>query len=279
MKYTVNEFIFYLFEGNSKYLEWRSHNTSLIFFQGASERLDYGVARFLGRHFCRFRLSLREIPRGGRVEQERAVRVELEDRGGDLLRHGSLQHAADHFGLVLALRDEDDAPGVHNRADAEGQPAERIVLPDARLPPHALLEHGIHRGDPGLAAEGRPGLIDADMPVVPEAEHLQVRSAARLEAFLEFAAFLPEIVGDRLRHEEANPCAWASRIPKRGRTSPRHCREGMGERRDDLLSAGGVEASWCGAGFRVEREESACDVDTSLRQRNGLVFRFAQQCG
>ena len=124
--------------------------------------------------------------------------MSLERGSGAELGHRALDAALDGVLLVLAEREEDDLLRLADRADAHRERALRDGL-------HVALEEEagvvLHRrrgevDDRGAALEGRAGLVERDVSVAADAEHLDVDAAGLLDLGLVGLALLRRILGE-----------------------------------------------------------------------------------
>src|SRR5450631_35970 len=121
-----------------------------------------------------------EPARGGVVDQHRHMRVVLQDRRGPHGAHRALDELMDRVGLGTARGDEHDMTCRHDRGKPLGQAVMRnrvdVVCEEARVVGPGLLGEGLDAG-----ARGQRGawLVEAHVPVGPDAQDLQIDPAGR----------------------------------------------------------------------------------------------------
>ena len=115
--------------------------------------------------------------RGGLVDDDADVRVELQRRGREERRHRTLHGPGDGVRLGLAGGDEDEVAGVEDRADSLGEDVVRHGVD--RVEESGVVEAGLRgqRLQPRSRRQRRARLVEPDVPVAADAEQLQVDPA------------------------------------------------------------------------------------------------------
>ncbi|OPZ89433.1 MAG: hypothetical protein BWY73_01509 [candidate division TA06 bacterium ADurb.Bin417] len=114
--------------------------------------------------------------------------MELEDGGGHLAGDTVFDGLVDGVGLVGAVGQQDDFPGVHDRSHTHGDGVKRHLAgvgEEAGVVLDGLLGEGL---DMGARGQGRTGLVEADMAVAADAQYLEVDAAGLDDPLLVLAA-------------------------------------------------------------------------------------------
>lgn len=107
--------------------------------------------------------------------------VELQNRAGDLRRDGAKEDFMQDLGLVRSGDDHDDLPGCHDGTDAHRDRGSRDLVDGGEEPLVGLAGHfrqfHFMRHDREMIAR----LVEADVPVMADAEQLDIHAAPILD--------------------------------------------------------------------------------------------------
>ena len=101
----------------------------------------------------------------------------LQERRGDVGGDLALDRTRDDPRLVFAGRQEGDLPGVENRGDAHRDRLARDVLDAEEIGRGVPARQRVERDDARPRRRIRPGLVEADMPRLADAEQLEIDAA------------------------------------------------------------------------------------------------------
>lgn len=152
----------------------------------------------LGRAAPGVVLLERQLRRGLLVAEDPAIVMRLKGGCGAELGHRSLDAALDRVGLALAEGEQDARLRLADRADAHRERAGRDFLFLA-LEEQAgvVLDRGGRQVHAACAAlERGAGLVERDVSVAADAEHLDVDAAGLLDLGLVGLALLVEVLGE-----------------------------------------------------------------------------------
>src|SRR5712664_2090123 len=164
--------------------------------------------------------------RGGLpVEQDRHLRMQLERGGGDRRGHRALHGSRDGLALRGARAQQENLPRLQDRADAHGDRALGHPLALREDAP-VVLDGGEGEGlDPRPRGEARRRLVEADVAVPADAQHLQVDAPRARDPPLVLRAVRLEVAGHRpVRDVDARGCdvhVIEERLPHEAVEAPR----------------------------------------------------------
>ena len=119
-------------------------------------------------------LDARQLRRGGAVEVGRGVGVTLQEGRGHVLGHFALDRAGHDLRLVLSGRDQRDLAGLENRGDPHRDRLPRHVVLTEELGRGIHAGHRVERRQACAFVGRRARLVEADMPALPDPQHLEV---------------------------------------------------------------------------------------------------------
>ena len=107
--------------------------------------------------------------------------MSLEEGGGHLVVHLTLDRAPDDGRLVLPGGENEDLAGVENRGDAHRDRLARNILLAEEVRGRIHPRHEVQGDEPGAAVETRARLVEPDVAGSAYAQKLQVDSAGDLD--------------------------------------------------------------------------------------------------
>ena len=143
------------------------------------------------------RLEPRQFRRRGRVKDDAAGGVLLQEAGGHLGDHRAFDGALDDARLVLAEGQQHQLAGRENRAHAHGDGLAGHVPLAEEVAGGVHSSDAVKRDQPRAAVAGRTRLVEAHVPGPADAQDLQVQSAGGRDGLLVAVA---EIVHVLHRH-------------------------------------------------------------------------------
>jgi hypothetical protein len=114
---------------------------------------------------------------GGGIEHEEGGGVFLQEGRGDVVVDLALGGGAHDVGLVLAPGHQDDAAGVHDRADAHRQRVAGRAGVAAEVAGGIAARERVERDQPRERVAGAARLVEADVAGATDAEDLEVDAA------------------------------------------------------------------------------------------------------